>query len=594
MAVMRIPYNQTGDTTREKGFSLVVVLFFVGLVAAIIALSYANQEGAVKRDQARAAGWHLTQVSRAARIFVRDRSMQASDDFHKTKLATPVPIEVSDLRAAGLLPETFPDTNVMGQPVRIYAANYPVDGDPNSNATAASAYVFLEESPSTRNRPDLMQYLMEGARASGLMAKAPLFNGEDNISDDCGGSPAYASWDTGCLTLAAFSAITGLETFTQGSLIVPAWRSQIHDPRIVTRFPQPENPSAATMTTALEMAPTPRRADGTCQNFVRVRDYTAAGRPETDTDLCQSENDAQANGPLPGGGSHPITGDKRHDFVNVANFEADTVIAEPQQSNAGAMNPHTLYDVSYRGGSRIDENAFVPDATHRTATDETGQTVIYISNSLRTDSNVWATAQMERATIAGGTDLARVAFIGADGTTRRNVQADHNVNIAEDMYVGLADISRVSAANLTNNANSSETIVDKRVSANNINIGNNLVVEDIGGKGSACGPNKANCGVASQVLRVEGGTLQANNATFYNRVNVGDKVVVSSASGNSGAPAMVAYRVEGEGNIDTKAMQSYNTVVMNGSVVINGTTNMTQCFGNCPDMQIDPGDVVLK
>lgn len=569
--MQNIPREMKQNRASEKGFSLVVVLFFVGLVAAMIAMSTRERSGAVQRDQARAAGWHLAQVSKAARVYVRDRSLTDVHPYHKSVLASGgVPIDLDALKTAGLLPDNFPDTNIFGQQINIYAANYPVGGDPASHDTVASAYVFLNDARQTRDNPSLVQYIVEGARQNGLFVNAPIFSANGtNISDSCRGSASYASWDTGCLTLADTGMITNT-AFLPGAIIVPAWRADIPDTRAVMRFPQPENNGYATMMTALEMAPVARNADRSCVDFVQVYDYRAGNNP-VNTGLCRSASDG-----VSADGNYDAALDRRMDILNVSQMTVDTVVAAPQNINAA----YGTRDMSFRyDGS----NNPVWNSEHRSVVQYDYNEVFHVTGSLETGGNVVATARMDNPASApdGSPLFPVVGFAGADGMAWTDLSVDHNVHISNNMTVqGVSNISRATANTLNNDLpGANAATVRGQLDAPTIDAG--TIVIPAGG-----------AGYATAVMNANNATITTRDADFFTRANAANNVLVTQDTRDGSVPAAVIYRLQGEGNVNASGqMNLQGSMSVGGNATIQGGTSIGACMGgsDCPDITPPPG-----
>lgn len=246
---------------KEDGFSLLIVLLFVGIIGSLFSGMLWYQQGEAVRKKSYAAGWHLVQLAKAARLYVRDRSTPTAPEFEAafssaSLLAASVEVTVADLIDADLLPAGFSSINPLGQNVRIFADNYPPNG---GAAQVPTAYLITDEATAgtrssiyatSRN----MASLMQGAREAGMAASAPLIANGVNRSDDCGGTPAVMIWDTGCLNANDINKVTGnTVTIAEGQVIVPAWRVVNQDFRALMRYPQPENIGANTMLTDLHM-----------------------------------------------------------------------------------------------------------------------------------------------------------------------------------------------------------------------------------------------------------------------------------------------------------------------------------------------------
>lgn len=568
-----IPRETKQGRASEKGFSLIVVLFFVGLVAALVFMSMQGQRGAVQRDQARSAGWHLAQVAKAARVYVRDRSLSENDIYHKSLLAGGgIGIRISQLRSAGLLPENFPETNILDQRVLIFAANYPVDGDPADPSTVASAYVFLQPSRVTQSNPSLTQYIVEGARQNGLYINAPIFSADGfNISDPCRGSAGYADWDTGCLNLADVRTIIG-EGFDAGALIAPAWRSDVPDTRAVMRFPQPENAGYATMMTALEMARVERNDDRTCVEFVHIYDYSNGNTP-INTGVCRSWSDTVAAA-APGSSYDPAR-DRRMDIINVSEMSVDTVIAAPQNINAtyGTRSTSFRYDPS---------NNQVTNEKRRSVTQFDYNEVFQISGNVETGGNVVATARMDNPSAAAGGAQAypTVGFSDAAGMEWQSVAVDHNVNVDHNMTVtGVANINRATVGTLRNDLpGANSAVIRGQADA--------AVVDSATMAISASG-----AGLATAVMDANSANVTTETADFFSGASANNGVNVTQDLRGDGAPATIVYRLQGAGSVEANAMTMQGGMTVGGALNARSTTSMEVCAGgsDCPDITPPPG-----
>lgn len=260
----------------EAGFSLLLVLLFVGLIASVFSgFLYYQSSAAIDRD-ARAAGWHLVEVSKAARLFARNRSIPGNEAALTSNgaiicctaanvqgQAGSIEITVGDLIAANHLPAGFPARNPLGQDLRIFISSYPPSTTPMTSSLPIASYVMTTSPAAGRAAAIVGERtavsLTEGARDAGMSVSAPLFLSGVNNSDTCGGSgqPSVMIWDTGCLTQADVNIITGAAggiAVAAGQVIVPTWRAVDHDLRALMRYPQPENPTANTMLTDMLFA----------------------------------------------------------------------------------------------------------------------------------------------------------------------------------------------------------------------------------------------------------------------------------------------------------------------------------------------------
>lgn len=259
---------------REEGFSLLLVLLFIGVISSVFTVTFWRQSEQYINRQAYASGWHLVEVSEAARVFVRNASMnpviltsgiQCCSQADVQNQGGSIEIQLNDLVASGHLSPLLNFENGLNQDLRVFAASYTPVADPLTQDLVITSYVVTDAAVAgTRSamitNPRTAAALMLGARDAGMSASAPTIIAGVNLSDDCGGDPAVMVWDTGCLTQDDVNTITdsadgiadgvGL-VVGDGQVIVPTWRVIDHDLRAMMRYPQPENPSGNQMFTDL-------------------------------------------------------------------------------------------------------------------------------------------------------------------------------------------------------------------------------------------------------------------------------------------------------------------------------------------------------
>jgi len=330
-------FNQHHIARQEKGFSLLIALIFVGFFGSVLTSFVYSRSGESLRNEAEITGWQIGKLARAARIYVRDQLV--ADPGLRLKLAgNPQDVSVSDLVAAALLPNNFARTSdgssftALGQEIRIIMANYPLDGNPDDFNTVPTAYVYLVSND--RSNGSLVQDIVKEARRQNVAVSAPLFGSDGKIrgfkkSTDgdeefrtCKDGLAAVIWDTGCLSDAEFTDLTGDTILTAGSLVIPAWRSVNFDTRILMRFPQPEGTGASTMLTTLEMGdPLPD-----CKTNANSRIKIPSDTGESVTDLCGSESDNV-------GGTNMARVDHRRDILNTRDLTAHSYINHRQDNS---------------------------------------------------------------------------------------------------------------------------------------------------------------------------------------------------------------------------------------------------------------------
>lgn len=312
----------------QAGFSLAITLFFAGAVAGILtAIVYSTSQKATigKSD---ATGWQVAEIARAARVFVRDQNANDTAGYTTSDLAPsgagPREVTMADIKAAGLLPDSYAEQTALGQTIRIIAANFPVRGNPLDNATLPAAYIYITDNG--RTSAITANIVAEGARRHGLSISSPRFDGAgNNVSADCGaaGDPSFSIWDTGCLNEDDFNVLVSIlpgaeQTFVAGSLLIPSWRSIQHDSRAVMRYPQQENTGFNQMQVDLAMGTVDRNIDGSCASFQQINTGDAA---LSDTPVCAVFDDNTAG-----------QTDRRFNIIGMGGLEVDQLIAANQSA----------------------------------------------------------------------------------------------------------------------------------------------------------------------------------------------------------------------------------------------------------------------
>lgn len=411
-----------GPIDAQNGFSLLSVLLLSAVVAAVFMVTANYEKESDEINRARASGWHLVQIAKAARLYVRNNSVAdpsgaavavgdlngdgIDDSTYAYPLAfgdglgaiLPQEITVSTLINAGLLPQGFKDTNSLKQNVKVVVANYPLLGDPLDPGTVVSAYVFLLEN--NQSNPRLMQYVADVARENDFPVSAPTFNAAGTPIDDCegDGQPDVILWDSGCISLAQMNSFATASAGilpspfpAAGSLGVPAWRSMQHDTRALMRYRQAENPDAASMVTNIDFGHEMTDAAGNCLSQVNtLLPSGGGGYISSNTGLCDTEpDDALA--------ATQREQDRRVDIEGVASIEISRLVLSDQTTD----NPGTV-EVSY---------ALDGAGTHVRNTDGD-----IAANGLK-NPRMAAGAPEETLGVGGGFSTDRMLHVGAEGGT---------------------------------------------------------------------------------------------------------------------------------------------------------------------------------
>ncbi|MAS88090.1 MAG: hypothetical protein CMH30_08980 [Micavibrio sp.] len=664
---------------KESGFSLAVMLVITIAFAFIIAfIATANKDA---RDQRtlRAVAWQIKQIAQAARLMVRNNSLsQFVEDtnadnipdtprdlaymianaidqngdgildaqFNKQALdinaaGAPQQITVAQLVAAGYLPISFvnqdanavdlTESTILRQPITVYAANSPIDGDSNLATTVATAYVTLGGSPAV-SAGDAIR-LSRVLQNLEVPVSAPLFNGAGvNISDNCNGTPAVSAWDTGCTSDADFNNLTGA-AFQPGEMLIPAWKSVRFDERAVMRFPQPENTTYATMLTDLYMGDV---VDANCKANVAIEDVGdpnyygdgggentiafneddgAGGIQKVDSRLCPTIRD------------NPLTfADNRRNIMNISNLTLQRIIAADQRDRA--IDGATSRDVSVT----LDGSP--------TGVVVAGETYNGIEDSVNIDA------------IAGNRDIDDVVALGGSLNVDSNVKIfndpdfnyiqpiqqayfNQNVNVQGSVSTGSGGTSymRISGNLLASQAN----IITPELQAPNatINIGiaegttvdgqvlsadaakasgqtvvrlNSILLPEGMNIDPSLLSTSDNIGLTVRDFRVNGNNINAQSANFSNGLNVENFVLGDQGSGLYGAATigpdsyetiMGRLTVANGQTLTADNVVSDEGVQVFGDTVFSGLTNIQRasgsdpeavCSGDCPEIEdIDPG-----
>ena len=642
----------TQDRRSESGVSLLISLLFVGLIASLLTQFVIQENEISARSSAAAAGWQLAEVARAARVYVRNNSFTvdpvinggadgiADNTFDKNNLAVgggpfvpnPIAITVADLEAAGLLPENFAARNAFRQSIEIYAANFPLDGDPADPATVATAYVFLDNDG--RGSATLNARIAEQAQKFGMQVSAPLFDGGGvNISDACGVTPAASSWDTNCLTEAQFTSVTG-QAFAAGMLMAPAWKAYQHDPRTIARFPQPENAGAGTMLTNLNMGRLDLDAANACQNEVHIwngeNDYVALSYD--DTGICAAQDDVVAGGAV----------DNRFDILNIPNMTVQTAVLQAQREDFFdnlAPVVGSIYDTSGTAGDRAsetDDNVMMDegDPTRDNSVQSLAvlavpqlNQVLTLEGTVRTSTlSVIAKASNDAATNAplyaqGG---APADFINTTGTTgaagedylgtlhvNGSLNVDHGVSLDHDngavqldmLVRGTAqtDLAYIQGNVLNNAPATSNMQVQEFLTADTLTTFNGSGTQTQVGNNSGTLNNQgvvANLFTAnttgSNIVQTE--TFDViGQAALIRDFTAGAGTAVPFNDG-TGTPHVVVGAATAEGGVSVTELTigdstSQGNLIIDGDLDITGSTTLTECSGvgaSCPDITLDP------
>jgi len=518
------------DNSAQNGFSLALALVFAGVLASVLAsLSFVQRSENIRRE-AEIAGIEGAKVASAARVYARNQFVTRPNLVNDLATATEE-VTVADLINAALLPPNFMRQNAsgdylnaLGQPVRIFMANYPVDGNPADNSTVPTAYVIFEDTGKTN--PNIMQNIVQSIRAYDVAVSAPVYSGSVNVTGSCdGGADTIALWDTGCLDTNDYVTLTGGESFAPGSFVIPVWRTVNFDTRAIVRFPQPEQTGLQTMFIDLEMAnmrDCDANDDGVLdQNLVTVPSDSGS----VTTELCDAISDDVA-----------ALVDNRRDIVNINNMSSVSAILIDPQTGAdmrqGVATPiaDNTEDFALLGDMIVDRGD---------GTVFSGDTLV--GNALSVDKNL---------IVSGGASATAPATARVSGDISSGNGAFNDITVSQT-YQG----NRVGISNTMSNTN-------------NVTISDNFIIQDL-----TRNPAGANAEVTVGNNAAIGGTLNVNDMLVTGNTNISGYSVITAntitdnATVSGGLTSNALINVNGR--IDTPLID-----------ITNGGS--AECIGDCP------------
>lgn len=566
----------------QSGFSLLSVLLLSAVVAAVFMATASYEKESDEINRARASGWHLVQIAKAARLYVRNNSVAdpsgaavavgdlngdgIDDATYAYPLAFgdglgaifPQEVTVPELVSAGLLPQGFKDTNSLKQNVKVVVANYPLFGDPSDPGTVVSAYVFLLDND--QSNPRLMQYVADVAKENDFPVSAPTFNAAGTPIDDCegDGQPDVILWDSGCISLAQMNSFATASAGVlpspfpaAGSLGVPAWRSMQHDTRALMRYRQAENSEAASMVTNIDFGHEMTDAAGNCLRQVStLLPNGGGGYISSATGLCDTEpDDALA--------ATQREQDRRVDIEGVASIDVARLVLSDQTTD----NPGTI-EVSY-----------TTDGTGAHVRNADGDTV---ANGLK-NPRMAAGVSEETLGVAGGFSTDRILHVGAEVGSVVGPAA----YFADSAGTGLGAI--VVESNLV--LSDGDPATSENLSVNGpVGFGRTVVNgASAGGTLSAAGGMQA----GSVSISSGGGSVQTLSAgtitvpQFY-----GNNLSVYGTSSNDSlnVVSLNASNIYSNGRVTS---QSTNVSGMTTGTLSLGSASLSNFTGTVPDLTVD-------
>lgn len=492
--------KQKQFSNRQGGFSLLVALLFVAFFGTVLTSFVYNRSGQVMRAEANITGWQAAKIARAARVFVRnqlaaDTNLRATLDIDA---GGPQEIPLSTLMSQSLLPADFAVqqggefVTALGQQITVIMANYPIDGDPTQDSTVPTAYIYLRDS--AKSNSGIVQEIVQEIRRQNVAISAPVFNGATNISGDCNGmGDSVIIWDSGCMGMVEFTALTGDTTFEPGSLVVPAWRSVNFDTRALMRFPQPEQSGMNTMLTELEMGdPLADCATNDASRIsipsdgTNVTDLCGAMDDDIaaiDNDLADHRRDIIGTRNLEGNsyvvyqqGGNDVTIDDTGMRVNAATDEAYSFDVSGTLDAAGDMKVFGG-DIALSGAATVDRNVMLPTRLGQTITANVSG--VLSANDMTSDTlevyQTVITGSSISANTAAVTPSTNVAASMTTETLQMNTNGDVNVATNADL---LGDSTIQSTIISGTGSAGSYSYVTGNLNAQNIAIDGNNNVSD--------------------------------------------------------------------------------------------------------------------
>lgn len=547
------------NTNNQSGVSLVIALLFVIALTGVLTGVTSFSKNAIKIEEAEIAGQESLEIARAARVLMRD--LYTVPGVTRETLATQLSIPSAGFGGAGPIERSVADlinerllsadygrlngttyVNALNQPIRIFIANYPIDGDPTDSGTIPAAYVLFESS--TKSTTDMIQYMVQYIRSETLSISAPLFDSGNNITALCDGAETVALWDSGCLSeddydLLIDAGVDDNDQFTAGSFLIPTWKTTNFDTRAFMRFPQPEQTDVQTMLTDLSMGVL-IDCNAAGMGFVTV----PIDGGSQDTALCQAIGDFPGFAPgLEEDNSRSITG--------IDSVETNFYIADPM------------------GFADIERDNL--GVTTNEINDETNAINIVGNLALTGDTYV---------------------YTGAISTTDITVDK----NIFNSGRAGDAATSSALVSGLLNTENANATLFQTEtptlVTVQSININND-----------ATGINNltSNNDFKSQTVNMGAGDVSVGNLASVGGVLTSNQIIVSGAGGAdpSLSPALapmkfisadiVASNISVNGNVDAvdanfNVLQTAELIISNDADTLDATGG-AQCIsssGACP------------
>lgn len=577
---------------RERGAALLISLIFASLLGSALASMAVYGAYKVRQMEADASGHELFEISRAARLYVRDLYRQNPNTIVTAE--TPTRVDISALKATGYLPNDFGrsmNRSALNQPIYIIMSNWPVGSTAANPETVPATFVYFR-GESSRADSQLANRLIGVLRGRSVNITAPTFDFSNALTTgNCrAGSKTVSQWDTGCLSEMEFMMLmSALPTgerpsrFEPGSAIVPTWKVEQPDPRVVMRFPQPESTDYATMLTDMRM--------GTCEipyTELQINTTDNSGqRQVVSSGVCQMLGDGVRHG----------DDNDRFNINQVSNTNIQRMIVAPQTydrpSTGESPNDYALNisgDMVLDGDLRIfSDMSLVPGQTHR---------LMIPNGTVMADRNVYVYS--ENVTSYGQADIGTVErarrLVANELTTPKFEALEPSLHRIDGTYGynPMIDVTTKTTitgeTNITNDTDGDGQVDTGRLIAENINapVGRLLTTDrDIAGNVQVAGSINTNGSnvtihVEDDALLLQGGQY----AAVIGQISDGGTLAVADPAGYRGLNNNTMISAENTSN--------YNGTSPIYEISVNNPTNSAACRGSdrvangCPNRQFVP------
>lgn len=576
----------------QRGAALLLALVFATVLGSALASMVVYGAYQTRQMEAEATGNELFEISRAARLYVRDLYRNQPNTIVTAQ--TPTRVDISALKSGGYLPADFGRTtprSALNQSIYVILSNWPV-GASASNPEAVPATFVYFRGGNSRSTAQLANRSVRTLRQRNVNITAPSFDTADALNTGIcrGASLTVSQWDTGCLSLADFNTLMGAlpvaerpATFEAGSLIIPTWKVEQPDPRVVMRFAQPESSDYATMLTDLKM--------GTCKNpyeELQINTTDSSGqRQVVSSGVCNMLGD---------GVRHSDDND-RFNITGIGNTNIQRMIVAPQAydrpTTGETPNDYALNitgTLEMDGDLRVfSDMALAPGQTHR---------YMVPAGTVMADRNVYVYS--ENITSRGSADIGTVErarrLVASELDTPRFEALLPSMHRASGTYgynpkMDVTTTTTISGqTNITNDANGDGTIDSGRLIAESIQAPNatlRTTDRDIAGNVQVAGSiatngSNINIHVTDNSLLLQGGQY----AAVIGQISDGGTLTVENPQGYRGLNNNTMIRAQ-----NTRTYNNTNPIYQ---ISVENSSHTATCRGSdrvangCPHRQFVP------